>query len=50
MHMCAQYGHTITNYVLILAITFVIWPKSQETSNMIACFLKVFCDVCNFQV
>jgi hypothetical protein len=32
MHMCAQYGHIITNYVLILAITLLIWPKSHETS------------------
>jgi hypothetical protein len=42
MHMCAQYGHIITNYVKILVITLVIWPKSHETSNMIAYFVKVF--------
>jgi hypothetical protein len=42
MHMCAQYGHIITNNAAILAITLVIWPKSYETSNMIAHFVKVF--------
>ena len=42
MHMYAQYGHIITNYVLILAITLVIWPESQETSNEIGHFVKVF--------
>jgi hypothetical protein len=40
MHMCAQYGHIITNYATILAITLVIWPKSHETSNMIAHFYQ----------
>jgi hypothetical protein len=48
MHMCAQYGHIITNYAAILAITLLIWPESHETSNMIAHFVKFFCDVCNF--
>jgi hypothetical protein len=42
MHMCAQYGHIITNYASILAITLLIWPKSHDTSNMIAHFVKVF--------
>jgi hypothetical protein len=42
MHMCAQYGHIITNYAAILAITLVIWPKRHETSNMIARFVKDF--------
>jgi hypothetical protein len=35
MHMCAQYGHIIINYALILAITLMVWPKCHETSNMI---------------
>jgi hypothetical protein len=49
MHMCAQYGHIITNYAAILAITLFIWPESHETSNMIAHFVMFFvCDVCNF--
>ena len=38
MHMCAQYGHIITNYAAILAITLVVWTESHETSNMIAHF------------
>ena len=38
MHMCAQYGHIITNYAAILAITLVVWPETHETSNMIAHF------------
>ena len=42
MHVYAQYGHIITNYALILAITLVIWPESQETSNEIGHFVKVF--------
>jgi hypothetical protein len=42
MYMCAQYGHIITNYALILAITLLIWHKSHETSNMIAHFVKGF--------
>ena len=42
MHMCAQYGHIITNYAAILAITLVVWPERHETSNMIAHFEKVF--------
>jgi hypothetical protein len=42
MHMCAQYGHIITNYALILAITLVVWPKCHETSNMIGHFVKEF--------
>ena len=42
MHMYAQYGYIITNYVVILAITLVVWPKSHEISNMIAQFEKVF--------
>ena len=42
MHVCAQYGHIITNYVAILAITLVVWPESHETSNMIAHYEKVF--------
>jgi hypothetical protein len=42
MHMCAQYGHIITNYALILAITLVVWPKCHETSNMIGHFVKNF--------
>jgi hypothetical protein len=48
MHMCAQYGHIIRNYASILAITLLIRPKSHETSNMIAHFVKFFCDVYNF--
>jgi hypothetical protein len=48
MQMHAQYGHIITNYATILAITLVVWPKNHATSNMIAYFVKVFCDVCNF--
>jgi hypothetical protein len=48
MHMCAQYGHIITNYASILAITLLIYPKSHETSNNIAHFVKFFCDICNF--
>ena len=47
MHMYAQYGHIMTNYVLILAITLVIWPESQETSNEIGHFVKVFWDIIN---
>jgi hypothetical protein len=47
IHMYALYGHIITNYVAIIAITLVIWPQSHETSNMIAHFEKVFCDICN---
>ena len=35
IHMCAQYGHIITNYALILAITLVVWSESHETSDMI---------------
>jgi hypothetical protein len=42
MHMCAQYGHIITNYALILAITLVVWPKCHETSIMIGHFVKDF--------
>ena len=42
MHMCAQYGHIITNYVAILAITLVVWPERHETSNLIAHSEKVF--------
>ena len=42
MHMHAQYGQIITNYALILAITLVIWPESEETSNEIGHFMKVF--------
>ena len=42
MHVYAQYGHIIINYALILAITLVIWPESQETSNEIGHFVKVF--------
>jgi hypothetical protein len=41
-HVCAQYGHIITNYALILAITLVVWPKCHETSNMIGYFVKDF--------
>ena len=41
MHMYAQYGHIITNYALILAITLVIWSESEETSNEIGHFVKV---------
>ena len=41
MHMYEQYGHIITNYALILSITLVIWPESQETSNEIGHFVKV---------
>ena len=41
MHVYAQYGNIITNYALILAITLVIWPESQETSNEIGHFVKV---------
>ena len=40
MHVYAQYGHIITNYALILAITLVIWTQSQETSNEIGHFVK----------
>ena len=40
MHMYAQCGHIITNYVMILAIILVIWPESHETSNMIVHFEK----------
>jgi hypothetical protein len=42
MHMCAQYGHIITNYATIRAIKLVIWPKNHETSNMIARIVKFF--------
>ena len=42
MHVCAQYGHIITNYVAILAITLIVWPESHKTSNIIAHFEKVF--------
>jgi hypothetical protein len=42
------YGHIITTYASILAITLLIWPKSHETLNMIAHFVKVFCDIYNF--
>ena len=47
MNMHARYGHIITNYVLILAIILVIWPESQETSNEIGHFVKVFWDIFN---
>ena len=33
MHMCAQYGHIITNYAAILNITLVVWPETHETST-----------------
>ena len=49
IHMCAQYGHIIINYIAILAITLVILPESHETSNMIAHFEKFFWDICNIQ-
>src|SRR4051812_26405773 len=42
MHMHAQYGHVITNYAAILAITLAIWTESNETSNMVAHFEKDF--------
>jgi hypothetical protein len=38
MHMYAQYGHIITNYATILAITLVVRRESHETSHMIAHF------------
>ena len=41
-HMRSQYGHNITNYAAILAITLAIWTESHETSNMIGHFVKVF--------
>ena len=28
MHICAQYGHIVTNYAAILAITLVVWSES----------------------
>ena len=40
--MCAQYGHIITNYASIIAITLVVWPKSHKTSNMEGHFREVF--------
>ena len=45
MHMCAQYGHIITNYAAILAITLVVWPESHEASNMIAHFWEGFFEI-----
>ena len=42
IHMHAQYGHIITNYATILAITLVVWPESHETSNMIGHFCEGF--------
>ena len=42
MHTHAQYGHIITNYVVIMAITLVVWPESHETSNMIGHFREGF--------
>ena len=42
MHMCVQYGHIITNYAAILAITLVVQPERHETSNLIAHSEKVF--------
>jgi hypothetical protein len=42
MHICAQYGHIITNYGTILVITLIVWRESQETSDMIAHFLEIF--------
>ena len=42
MHMCAQYGHIITNYASIIAITLVVWPKSHKTSNMEGHFREGF--------
>ena len=29
IHMCAQYGHIITNYAVILAITLSVWPETH---------------------
>ena len=40
--MHAKYGHIITNYALILAISLVIWPESQKTSEEIGHFVKGF--------
>ena len=28
MHVCVEYGHISTNYVMDLAITPVIWPET----------------------
>ena len=42
IHMCAQYGHIIANYIAIIAITLVIWPEIQKTSIEIGHFVKVF--------
>ena len=42
MHVYAQYWHIIIKYALILAITLVIWPESQEISNEIGHFVKGF--------
>ena len=42
IHMGAQYGHIITNYFTILAITLVVWFERPETSNMIGHFVKGF--------
>jgi hypothetical protein len=38
IHICAQYGHIITNYATILVITLVVRPESHEISHMITRF------------
>ena len=45
IHMHAQYGQIITNYVMILSITLVVWPESHETSKMIGHFREGFSDI-----
>jgi hypothetical protein len=50
MHMYAQYGHIITNYATILAITLVVRRESHETSHMIAHFWGSFLRYSKFHI
>src|SRR6266540_3304750 len=42
MHICAKYGHFMTNYAMKMAMTTVIWLESHECSYMMSLFVKVF--------
>ena len=42
MHICAKYGHIMTNYAMKMAMTTVICLESHECSYMISLFVKFF--------
>src|SRR6266498_4159340 len=46
MHICAKYGHFMTNCAMKMAMTTVIWLESHECSYMISHFVIFFLKIC----